>query len=79
VDEAEAGEDKNKEKGLASPRAGEYVAVRVTGCTTGSLIGECLGRTTLGAFHAMHGGPWVEKAGGATAAQEGGVAVAGAR
>ncbi|ACO65884.1 predicted protein, partial [Micromonas commoda] len=38
------------EKGVATPRAGEYVAVRVTGCSTGTLFGECLGRTTLTAF-----------------------------
>ena len=55
--EAEAG---GVEKGLASPKAGEYVAVRITGCTTGSLFGTCLGRTTLSAFNSLHGGAWVE-------------------
>jgi tRNA A37 methylthiotransferase MiaB len=45
---------------LATPKPGEYVAVRVTGCSTGTLFGECLGRTTLTAFHEMHGNAWVE-------------------
>ena len=49
-----------EEKGTAKPRAGEYVAVRVTGCSTGTLFGECLGRTTLTAFHEMHGNAWAE-------------------
>ena len=45
---------------LATPEPGEYVAVRVTGCSTGTLFGECLGRTTLTAFHEKHGYAWVE-------------------
>ena len=45
---------------LAAPAPGEYVAVRVTGCSTGTLFGECLGRTTLTAFHEKHGYAWVE-------------------
>ena len=49
-----------EETGTAKPRAGEYVAVRVTGCSTGTLFGECLGRTTLTAFHEMHGNAWAE-------------------
>ena len=57
------------EKGVATPRAGEYVAVRVTGCSTGTLFGECLGRTTLTAFNEMHGGAYAEAKGtGAVAA-----------
>ena len=63
----EEGKKKRAEKGLATPRAGEYVAVKITGCTTGSLFGECLGRTTLSAFHQMHGGSWVEGKTGAGA------------
>ena len=56
-------EDEEKtggEKGLATPRAGEYVAVRITGCSTGTLFGECLGRTTLVAFNDIHGASWTE-------------------
>jgi hypothetical protein len=56
-------EDEEKtggEKGLATPRAGEYVAVRITGCSTGTLFGECLGRTTLVAFNDIHGDSWTE-------------------
>ena len=34
--------------------------MRVTGCSTGTLFGECLGRTTLTAFHEMHGNAWAE-------------------
>ena len=66
VDEERGGEGKTVvvnggagEK-LATPAPGEYVAVRVTGCSTGTLFGECLGRTTLTAFHEMHGYAWVE-------------------
>ena len=36
-------------------KAGDYIAVQVTGCSTGTLFGKCLGKTTLMAFHAMHG------------------------
>eukprot|EP00740_Mantoniella_antarctica_P000979 CAMPEP_0181394776 /NCGR_PEP_ID=MMETSP1106-20121128/27955_1 /TAXON_ID=81844 /ORGANISM="Mantoniella antarctica, Strain SL-175" /LENGTH=669 /DNA_ID=CAMNT_0023516289 /DNA_START=108 /DNA_END=2117 /DNA_ORIENTATION=+ len=66
------------EKGLASPRAGEYVAVLITGCTTGSLFGRCLGRTTLSAFQAMHGGAWVEAEVGPSAGVEAEVGAGGA-
>ena len=58
----------------SAPAPGEYVAVRVTGCSTGTLFGECLGRTTLTAFHEMHGYAWAEADGEAVA-----TAVAGAR
>jgi hypothetical protein len=34
--------------------------VKITGCSTGTLFGECLGRTTLTAFHEMHGNAWTE-------------------
>ena len=56
------------------PVPGEYVAVKVTGCSTGTLFGECLGRTTLTAFHDMHGYAWVEADGTKVAS-----AAAGAR
>ena len=36
-------------------KAGDYIAVQVTGCSTGTLFGKCLGRTTLMAFQALHG------------------------
>ena len=36
-------------------KAGDYIAVQVTGCSTGTLFGTCLGRTTLMAFQALHG------------------------
>ena len=77
--------EETKKKGLSTPRAGEYVAVRITGCTTGSLFGECLGRTTLSAFHEMHGGAWVEATGdggggaAAAAGAAGDAVAAGAR
>ena len=60
---------------LAAPAPGEYVAVRVTGCSTGTLFGECLGRTTLTAFHEMHGYAWIEP----EESEKKATAVAGAR
>ena len=36
-------------------KADDYIAVQVTGCSTGTLFGTCLGRTTLMAFQALHG------------------------
>jgi tRNA A37 methylthiotransferase MiaB len=42
------------------PKPGEYVAVLVTGCSTGTLFGTCLGRTSLVAFDKMHGGAFKE-------------------
>lgn len=36
------------------------MAVRITGCSTGTLFGECLGRTTLVAFNDIHGDSWTE-------------------
>ena len=56
VEEASVGAEKAK----SPPRTGEYVAVKITGCSTGTLFGECLGRTTLTAFHEMHGNAWTE-------------------
>ena len=67
------------ERGLAPPKAGEYVAVRITGCSTGTLFGECLGRTTLAAFQGMHGGAWAAAGAAAAAAVAVGDKAAAAR
>ena len=60
VDETEAAVNGGFGEKKTAPKPGEYVAVKITGCSTGTLFGTCLGRTTLTAFHAMHGGAWVE-------------------
>ena len=44
--------------------AGDYAAVEVTRTTTGTLMGVCLGRTTLAGFHRLHGAAWAERAEG---------------
>jgi len=60
VDETEAAVNGGFGEKKTAPKPGEYVAVKITGCSTGTLFGTCLGRTTLTAFYAMHGGAWVE-------------------
>lgn len=39
---------------------GDYVAVEVTRSSTGTLMGVCLGKTTLAGFHRQHGAAWAE-------------------
>ncbi len=39
---------------LVNLKPGDYVAVKVHSCTTGTLFAEALGRTTLQAFAAAH-------------------------
>ena len=36
-------------------KAGDYIAVKITGCSTGTLFGKCLGKTSLMAFQTLHG------------------------
>jgi tRNA A37 methylthiotransferase MiaB len=49
-------------------REGDYAAVLVERGGTGTLMGRCLGRTTLTAFHALHGAAFAEPAAVAAAA-----------
>ena len=48
---------------------GDYVAVRVTGCSTGTLFGELLGKTTLTEFQRLHGAQWTTPAEAGAAAR----------
>jgi len=53
----------------APVKPGDYVAVRVTGCSTGTLFGECLGKTSLVAFQKRHGAQWTTPRAPAAAAR----------
>ena len=53
----------------APVKPGDYVAVRVTGCSTGTLFGECLGKTSLVAFQKHHGAQWTTPRAPAAAAR----------
>ena len=53
-----AGDENVAVSGTHEVKPGDYVAVRVTGCSTGTLFGECLGKTSLVEFQNLHGAQW---------------------
>lgn len=53
-----AGDENVAVNGTHEVKPGDYVAVRVTGCSTGTLFGECLGKTSLVEFQNLHGAQW---------------------
>ena len=64
--------DERAVAGSSEISPGDYVAVRVVGCSTGTLFGECLGKTSLVAFQNFHGAQW-------TTAKSADVVASGAR
>ena len=55
-----AGDETAPVRGSQDIKPGDYVAVRVTGCSTGTLFGECLGKTSLVQFQRLHGAQWTQ-------------------
>jgi len=54
------GDETTPVSGSQDIKPGDYVAVRVTGCSTGTLFGECLGKTSLVEFQNLHGAQWTQ-------------------
>jgi len=53
-----AGDEDAPTSGSYGVKPGDYVAVRVTGCSTGTLFGQVLGKTSLVEFQNLHGAQW---------------------
>ena len=58
---ASSSEDANSQRGSDLTVGAPNVPFQVVRTTTGTLLGVCLGRTTLNGFHSQHGAAWVER------------------